>query len=149
MGLPDVTGILPVFNAIPSKIRPSTRRASAMSAYETSATVQAQGQLHIAGVLFAPGSEVAITVREKTSADRADEAAKLEESRASMRDLFARVRARNTEPIGPLRREELYDRKFFVDTNVLVYAASNAVADQARRDLALELLDRPDLALSG
>ena len=38
--------------------------------------------------------------------------------------------------------------KFFVDTNVLVYAASNAVADQARRDLALELLDRPDLALS-
>lgn len=38
--------------------------------------------------------------------------------------------------------------KFFVDTNVLVYAASNAVADQARRELALELLDRPDLALS-
>lgn len=38
--------------------------------------------------------------------------------------------------------------KFFVDTNVLVYAASNAVADQARRDLALELLDRSDLALS-
>ena len=38
--------------------------------------------------------------------------------------------------------------KFFVDTNVLVYAASNAVADQPRRDLALELLDRPDLALS-
>jgi len=38
--------------------------------------------------------------------------------------------------------------KFFVDTNVLVYAASNAAADQARRDLALELLDRTDLALS-
>ena len=38
--------------------------------------------------------------------------------------------------------------KFFVDTNVLVYAASNAAADQARRDLALELLDRSDLALS-
>jgi predicted nucleic acid-binding protein len=38
--------------------------------------------------------------------------------------------------------------KFFVDTNVLVYAASNAVADQPRRDLALELLDRTDLALS-
>jgi len=28
-----------------------------------------------------------------------------------MRELFARVRARNTEPVGPLRREELYDRK--------------------------------------
>jgi predicted nucleic acid-binding protein len=38
--------------------------------------------------------------------------------------------------------------KFFVDTNVLVYAASNAVADHARRDVALELLDRTDLALS-
>jgi predicted nucleic acid-binding protein len=38
--------------------------------------------------------------------------------------------------------------KVFVDTNVLVYAASNAVADQPRRDLALELLDRSDLALS-
>jgi predicted nucleic acid-binding protein len=38
--------------------------------------------------------------------------------------------------------------KFFVDTNVLVYAASNAAADQVRRDLALELLDRVDLALS-
>jgi predicted nucleic acid-binding protein len=38
--------------------------------------------------------------------------------------------------------------KFFVDTNVLVYAASNASADQARRDLALQLLDQSDLALS-
>jgi predicted nucleic acid-binding protein len=38
--------------------------------------------------------------------------------------------------------------KFFVDTNVLVYAASSAVADQPRRDVALELLDRTDLALS-
>jgi predicted nucleic acid-binding protein len=38
--------------------------------------------------------------------------------------------------------------KFFVDTNVLVYAASNAVADQARRDVAIELLERTDLALS-
>ena len=38
--------------------------------------------------------------------------------------------------------------KFFGNTNVLVYAASNAAADQPRRDLALELLDRSDLALS-
>jgi predicted nucleic acid-binding protein len=38
--------------------------------------------------------------------------------------------------------------KFFVDTNVLIYAVSNAAADQARRELALELLDRSDLALS-
>jgi predicted nucleic acid-binding protein len=39
--------------------------------------------------------------------------------------------------------------KFFVDSNVLVYAASNAAADQTKRELALELLDRSDLALSG
>jgi predicted nucleic acid-binding protein len=38
--------------------------------------------------------------------------------------------------------------KFFVDTNILVYAASNAMADQPKRDLALELLDRSDLLLS-
>jgi predicted nucleic acid-binding protein len=38
--------------------------------------------------------------------------------------------------------------RFFVDTNVLVYAASNAAADQPRRDLALDLLDLPDLAVS-
>jgi predicted nucleic acid-binding protein len=38
--------------------------------------------------------------------------------------------------------------KFFVDTNVLVYAASNAAADQSRRELALELLDQPDIAVS-
>jgi predicted nucleic acid-binding protein len=38
--------------------------------------------------------------------------------------------------------------KFFVDTNVLAYAASNAVADRLKRDLALDLLDRSDLALS-
>ena len=34
--------------------------------------------------------------------------------------------------------------RFFVDTNVLVYAVSSAAADQSRRELALELLGRPD-----
>lgn len=29
--------------------------------------------------------------------------------------------------------------EFFVDTNVLVYTASKAAADQARRDLVLDL----------
>jgi predicted nucleic acid-binding protein len=38
--------------------------------------------------------------------------------------------------------------KFFVDTNVLAYAASNTVADRPKRALALDLLDRSDLALS-
>ncbi len=42
--------------------------------------------------------------------------------------------------------------KFFVDTNVLVYAASSAAEDKARRDVAhlgLELLDRSDLRAVG
>ena len=39
--------------------------------------------------------------------------------------------------------------KFFVDTNVLGYAASNAALDQAKRKVALDLLTQPDVALSG
>jgi predicted nucleic acid-binding protein len=38
--------------------------------------------------------------------------------------------------------------KYFVDTNILIYAASNAVVDLSRRVIALELLDRSDLVLS-
>lgn len=38
--------------------------------------------------------------------------------------------------------------KFFVDTNVLVYAVSNAAADQARRDVAQKLLGQTDIVLS-
>lgn len=77
-----------------------------MNAYETTATVEEYGQIHIAGLPFSPGTEVAITVREKVS----DEFA-LEQARIRMRELFARIRSRNTESVGPLRREELYDRK--------------------------------------
>jgi predicted nucleic acid-binding protein len=39
--------------------------------------------------------------------------------------------------------------RFFVDTNVLAYAASNALADQGKRKRALDLIEQPDLALSG
>lgn len=38
--------------------------------------------------------------------------------------------------------------RFFVDTNVLAHAASNAEADQPRRDLARKHLDAPELGLS-
>jgi hypothetical protein len=82
-----------------------------MSTSETSATVGDEGRVLVAGVPFAVGTEVEVTVREKVAADAHDSPEKLEEARARMRDLFARVQARNTEPIGPLRREELYDRK--------------------------------------
>lgn len=36
-----------------------------MNSYETSATVEAEGQVHVAGVPFAPGTEVAITISPK------------------------------------------------------------------------------------
>lgn len=82
-----------------------------MNSYATTATVEDQGQVRVAGVPFAPGTEVEVTIREKLAADANRSAANVEAARVRMRDLFARVRARNTEPVGPLRREELYDRK--------------------------------------
>jgi hypothetical protein len=81
-----------------------------MNAFEVSVIVGEQGRVLVAGVPFAPGTEVEVTVREK-AADAHDSSEKLAETPAKMRDLFARVKARNTEPVGPLRREELYDRK--------------------------------------
>jgi hypothetical protein len=66
--------------------------------------------VHVAGVPFAPGTEVEVTIREK-AVDQRQAPANSEEAHTRMRDLFARVRARNTEPVGRLRREELYDRK--------------------------------------
>jgi hypothetical protein len=81
-----------------------------MSTFETFATVEEQGRVLVAGVPFAPGTEVEVTIRQTEAAKNKGEVT-LEETRARMRDLFGRVRARNTEPVGPLRREELYDRK--------------------------------------
>ena len=36
----------------------------------------------------------------------------------------------------------------FIDTNILLYAASNAAADQTKRQLAREVLTRPDIGFS-
>ena len=81
-----------------------------MNTYETTATVEAHGQIHVAGVPFEPGTEVHVTIQEKVTVDATRPPVNGEQT-GSMKDLFARVRARNTEPIGRLRREELYDRK--------------------------------------
>ena len=79
-----------------------------MNTYETSATVQDQGQVHLSGLPFAPGTEVEVTVRPAQNGEPASVAAAAD--RAAR--LFAALdKARNTEPVGPLRREELYDRK--------------------------------------
>jgi hypothetical protein len=88
-------------------------RAANMNSYETTATVEDNGRVHLAGVPFAPGTEVAVTICEKVGSDTKSAAADEEQRGVRMKDLFARVRARNTESIGPLRREELYDREVF------------------------------------
>ncbi len=79
-----------------------------MNVYETSATVLDQGQVLVAGVPFAPGTEVEVTIKPAQNGGQAAVAAATD--RAAR--LFAALdKARNTEPVGPLRREELYDRK--------------------------------------
>jgi hypothetical protein len=78
-----------------------------MHAYETSATVQDRGEVHIAGVPFEPGTEVEITISPKGNGDKMPASDSLER----LAQLFTALdKARNVEPIGALRREELYDR---------------------------------------
>jgi hypothetical protein len=77
-----------------------------MSIYETSATVEEQGQVRVTGVPFAPGTEVEVTIKPAPNGGPATAAV----DRAAR--LFAALdKARNTEPVGLLRREELYDRQ--------------------------------------
>jgi hypothetical protein len=82
-----------------------------MNSYETSATVEQQGQIHASGVPFAAGTEVEITIREKIDTEANATAVKGEKAGTRLSELFTRLQGRNTEPIGPLRREEIYDRK--------------------------------------
>lgn len=82
-----------------------------MNTYETSATVEDQGQVHVAGVPFAPGTEVAITISPKRRSDQKltppDEEA-LAASRERMRALFGTIKGFRNSPRIP--REELHER---------------------------------------
>lgn len=79
-----------------------------MNSYETTATVEDRGQVHLADVPFEPGTKVAVTIKPAQSGGHATAAA----DRAGR--LFAALdKGRNTESVGPLRREELYDRQVF------------------------------------
>jgi hypothetical protein len=81
-----------------------------MNLYETTATVEDQRQVRVAGVPFEPGTEVEVSI--KPVQNRSHATATSATDRAAR--LFAALdKGRNTEPIGPLRREELYDRKVF------------------------------------
>jgi hypothetical protein len=75
-----------------------------MNIYETSATVEEQGQVRVAGVPFAPGTEVEVTISPKgASAEEVTRAA-----RERMRELFRTIKGfRNSRRIP---REELYER---------------------------------------
>ncbi|MGD9631867.1 MAG: hypothetical protein AB7I57_19515 [Pirellulales bacterium] len=72
-----------------------------MNTFESSATVGTHGEIHLVGLPFLPGTEVEIVVSAKQSDSANGRAAAL---------LTALDRARNAEPVGPLRREDLYDR---------------------------------------
>lgn len=75
-----------------------------MTPYETSATVQAQGQVHVAGVPFAPGTEVEVIIKpveNGTGTAATDRVGRL---------LAALDKGRNIEPLDAFNRGELYDR---------------------------------------
>ncbi len=78
-----------------------------MKTYETSATVEDQGQVRVAGVPFEPGTRVEVTI---TPIQKGTELPNAAEPDRVARLLAALDRARNCETVGPLRRAELYDR---------------------------------------
>lgn len=76
-------------------------QAVAMNSYETSATVEEQGRVLVAGVPFAPGTKVEVTISPIENGHGPDRVEGL---------LAALDNARNVEPIGAFDLGELYDR---------------------------------------
>jgi hypothetical protein len=77
------------------------------NAYETSATVEGQGQVRVAGVPFAAGTQVDVIIRRKQETTTAAEqvsAAAIER----MRELFGTVKGFRNSPKIP--REDLFER---------------------------------------
>jgi hypothetical protein len=64
----------------------STISGIAMQSYETSATVEDQGNVHVAGVPFAPGTQVEVTINPKR--------ASAEEFATAWRRICAELRGR-------------------------------------------------------
>jgi hypothetical protein len=82
-----------------------------MTKYETSAMVQAEGEVRVRGVPFAPGTEVEVSISPKVQSNGAsahvdDEA--LTAARARMRELFRTIKGFRMGPKIP--REELHER---------------------------------------
>ncbi len=82
-----------------------------MKTFETSATVEEQGRVLLAGVPFAPGTEVEVTINPKVrpaaEVTRTDEAV-LAAARERMGELFRTVKGFRNTPRIP--REELHER---------------------------------------
>jgi hypothetical protein len=77
-----------------------------MQPYETSATVEGHGEVHVVGVPFAPGTKVDVAISPMSQMPVTDQ---------PLNDRLARLlsaldKARNIEPVGALNRDELYDR---------------------------------------
>jgi hypothetical protein len=82
-----------------------------MNAFEMTATVQDDGQVHLAGIPFAPGTEVEVKISPKAAVRKegtpADDQA-WAEARARMREVLSRIKGFRNTPLIP--REELYER---------------------------------------
>lgn len=78
-----------------------------MQAYETSATVEPNGQVHLAGVPFAPGTQVEVIISPKQNGAAIPDA---HEADRIARLLTALDKARNVQSVDRLKREDLYDR---------------------------------------
>jgi len=86
-------------------------RSSRMNSYETTATVEAHGEVRLACVPFAPGTEVEVKISPKARiAEEATSAGEesLAAARDRMRELFRTVTGFRNSPRIP--REELYER---------------------------------------
>lgn len=82
-----------------------------MQTYETCTIVEDAGQVHLAGLPFAPGTQVDVSISPKRPSQEpipvADDRA-LVAVRARMRELFRTVKGFRTSPKIP--REDLYER---------------------------------------
>ncbi len=76
-----------------------------MKTFETSATVEKQGEIRVSGVPFEPGTRVNVTVTPTQNGGGSPDASDPDRGR---RLLAALDKARNTETVGTLRRDELY-----------------------------------------
>jgi hypothetical protein len=79
-----------------------------MESFETSATVEGQGEVHVVGVPFAPGTHLRITMNATERSQTAEEDQALSRARDRMRELFSTIQG--FRGASRLSREELYDR---------------------------------------